>query len=215
MKARRPEQKPCSTNQQIRRHIHRAGRLDPISTPQPDTRHRDRPVSHHAVGLRHLFRPVEQGFLRPQPPLADDRRQPAIDGRGPSIGKQDQVRRLAGRIHSREPQRRGTVEHPGPGRGRGRGSKRGAGRQPAARPRKRAKTPAPKAPKLSEREKVEATWTNVAAVIEQGKRVTTMLPYVLAVDPRPAKPPKAPHVVKHSYPAQRATADGRGQAVVA
>ena len=88
----------------------------------------------------------------------------------------------------------------GRGRGRGRGSKRGAGRQPAARPRKRAKTPAPKAPKLSEREKVEATWTNVAAVIEQGKRVTTMLPYVLAVDPRPAKPPKAPHVVKISYP---------------
>ena len=89
----------------------------------------------------------------------------------------------------------------GRGRGRGRGSKRGAGRQPAARPRKRAKTPAPKAPKLSEREKVEATWTNVAAVIEQGKRVTTMLPYNLVVDRRPAKPPKAPHVFQHSYPA--------------
>ena len=53
----------------------------------------------------------------------------------------------------------------------------------------------------------------MAAVIEQGKRVTTMLPYNLVVDPRPAKPPKAPHVVKHSYPAQRATADERWQAV--
>ena len=42
----------------------------------------------------------------------------------------------------------------GRGRGRGRGSKRGAGRQPAARPRKRAKTPAQKAPKLSEWEKL-------------------------------------------------------------